>query len=236
MEVIIPAAGGCRRYREAGITIPKGLIEFSRKGCISMTMIEHIYKPHFPRLEPIVVLLKNTVSPFSRTGYIEDSRGQAETVLKILPSIDLNQSILVLNSDVGYEYPLSVFVQQASKFESAILVFPAQDTSFSYVNNFPIFDVVSEKEVISDWAVAGAYYFRSARRLYQAISNQLESKDTHAGEYYLSGSFAHLSGKKLAVAMERKQLLQWGTPEDLARDPYITITNPNIKEILSKLC
>lgn len=141
--------------------------------------------------------------------------------------------MLVLNSDCGFNYPLHVFVKQAELFGMAALVFPGyDDRAYSYVDGYPIFKGAAEKLNISEWALAGAYYFRSSSRLRLLIKSMKERDERHAGEFYMSLA---LRDTGLAVAMERRQLRVWGTPEDLARDPGVRVEDPEIEKILERL-
>lgn len=110
------------------------------------------------------------------------------------------------------------------------------DTAFSYINDFPLFSKAEEKRPVSSWAMAGAYYFKHADLLHQALLQQMRNNVVHAGEVYLSGVYntPPLHFKQfLAVAMHRWQLAVWGTPEDLARDRTVSIVNDELRELLS---
>lgn len=244
--VIIPAAGNSRRFRDAGIDIPKGLIRFKR-GDVTGAMLEHILCDYLEQADcepPLIVVNENTAFPMQNFSFmVEVARvpatlGQAHTVFLGLETLGdaIEGPILVLNSDVGYEYPLEVFCRQAQSFSAAALVFPGEgDTAFSYVDSFPLFTQAREKQVISNWAMAGAYYFSNGFELKCALRSQINSGARHANEFYLSGTFGYLSGEKIAISMQRNQLLQWGTPEDLARDKKVRIEDPAIEAALAPL-
>lgn len=244
--IIIPAAGNSRRFKDIGIDTPKGLIRFTRDG-FTGAMLEHILcdlltHDHAP---PMIIVNENTSFPMKNFEHLVEvvrvapTWGQAHTVylgLETLDEITLSGPVLVLNSDVGYDYSLDVFCRQAQDFAAAALVFPGEgDTAFSYVDNFPIFSEALEKQAISNWAMAGAYYFSDGHDLRSALKAQLDSGVRHANEFYLSGTFQYHRETKIAIAMQRNQLLQWGTPEDLARDKKVTIEDPAIEAALAPL-
>lgn len=237
MLVLVPAAGESRRFKEAGIDKPKGLILFQHEKLdgFDRVMVEHVLQD-FPRATIAVSAVTPEWQNFGRGRRVRDiievgsTLGQADTVKKALRAIDsvkLETPVLVLNSDCGFLYPLKAFVAQAREFDSAVLVFDGLgETAFSYIDNFPIFKTAAEKFPISKWAIAGAFYFRRAAALMLALEQQQRGGPCHSnGEFYLSGTFRHLEGTHLAVAMLREQLLSWGTPEDLARDRDIHIEN-----------
>ena len=243
LRVLIPAAGSSKRFRDVGINTPKGMIRFRLRGSGNRPMLAHIVEGH--RLDPYRINVgvsseerewQKAVTPLlvNRVGR---TRGQAETVLNMLRTIPLEDDgpVLVLNSDCAYLYPLDVFVAQAKGYKKAVLVFPSDDRAYSYVDALPLFHTAREKEPFSPWAIAGAYYFEHRSQLLEAITSQIAANHLHAGEFYLSGTLTYMSGTGLAVAMQRDQWINWGTPEDLARDPRVVVEDPAIESILKEL-
>lgn len=235
--IIIPAAGSSKRFKDVGIETPKGLIEFSYGAGFAKTMIQHVIPYDAERY----MIVSNDQryckvdKQLQQFIHIDASRGQAETVgiaCKHIP----DQPILVLNNDAMHDYPLFAFCDQCKWASSGVLVFDGHNNrNFSYIDNFPLFTYAKEKQPISRWAVGGAYWFKSSRQVLDAVNKQLASGSTHAGEYYLSQTLWHIAGNKLAVVMDEKQVHGWDTPEDLARDRNVQVTDPAIEKILATL-
>lgn len=148
---------------------------------------------------------------------VNASEGQAETVAMALstclPTVDT--AVLVVNCDGVVDYPVEAFCQQAQGFAAAVAVFADTSPVYSYVDEFPLFTACLEKQPVSPWAVAGLYYFRSAREVVATYLEQRRRNMRHRGELYLSGLLSLLPGPKLAVAMARDHYINWGTPEDI---------------------
>lgn len=236
--IIIPAAGNSRRFKDVGINTPKGMLRFKWRGQ-SRTMIGHVLDglDHLG-CELLVNAVWDGWSGYSGSGLLSvgATQGQADTVRLALQSIGPDRPVLILNSDCGFTYPLDRFLKQAQNFEATALVFPGcGDTAYSYVDQFPMFSHGYEKQPISSWALAGAFYFHSSEVLLRAIREQMTLDIRHAGEFYLSEALGFYPGDKLAVAMERRQLHVWGTPEDLARDSTVVIEDPTVEAILATL-
>lgn len=246
VNVLIPAAGGSRRFAEAGISLPKGLIRFRWRQSAPRTMIEHVacrdnrlsQSAHFyvGMSDSLGVDPRWNACPMPKVD-VGHTRGQAETVLRMLRALKIDdEPVLVLNSDCGFTYPLSTFIMQAGAFVGAALVFQSASRAYSYVRGMPLFYSAQEKEPISRWAMAGAYFFPRAGVLREAIERQIGANHQHAGEFYLSGSLTYMVGEEmLAVPMEREQWHCWGTPEDLARDPQVQVEDESIEKILRRM-
>lgn len=149
---------------------------------------------------------------------VNSSEGQAETVAMALSTCLRTVSdtpVLVVNCDGVVDYPVEAFCQQAQGFAAAVAVFADTSPIYSYVDEFPLFTACLEKQPVSPWAVAGLYYFRSAREVVATYLDQRRRNMRHKGELYLSGLLSLLPGPKLAVAMARDHYINWGTPDDV---------------------
>jgi NDP-sugar pyrophosphorylase family protein len=247
--VIVPAAGHGQRYKDVGVFVPKPLIRFNWRNQGERTMIEHAVGP-LSSVERVVVVCRGhdleafcaAVPRHWKLVPVQDTRGQSDSVRIGLDYAmqtwnQRDQQVIVINTDAGFAYPLDVFYQQAKGFNGAVMVFRGHgDTSYSYINDFPLFSTAEEKRPISSWAMAGAYYFRDSQRLFEALIKQAHDNITHAGELYLSGVYntgPYRLTQFLAVAMHRWQLNVWGTPEDLARDGTVGIVDEGMRQMLS---
>jgi hypothetical protein len=237
IQVIVPAAGQSRRFKEKGIDKPKPLIKFSYNSGTRQTMLEHSIRGvanrpiHIGCRQEDYEDFKGEFGNFENFHIygLDTTQGQAHTVQNILyhGNFKLDKPVLVVNCDQMFLYPLDMFARQCEDFEAGVLVFDGQENkAYSYVDNFPIFQRAEEKQPISPWAIAGAFYFRSVALLVRALKDQ---EDTYiggwsvkSGEPYLSHTFQFVDGDKLAVHMPKDKLVGWGTPEQLLSDPLVT--------------
>lgn len=239
MRLLIPAAGVSRRFRDKGILTPKPLIKFQYGLSPARTMLEHAISGIGNK--PLVGVLEKDKRDWTWPARVdliplavEETQGQADTVLKMLKWMDAagifvdDEDVLILNSDARITYDLDTFVRQSNDFHCAALVFEDRNKwptvpPYSYVNAFPEFQRAAEKEQISPWAIAGAFYFSKMALLRDAILEQIANKERAKNdEYYLSGTLARHTGDKLAVLCKREQVISWGTPEELFGDPQVT--------------
>jgi hypothetical protein len=161
---------------------------------------------------------------------IKSTNGQADTVAQINEKLyqDDDYPVLVINSDQMFLYPLETFLAQVQEFEAGVLVFEGnRNPVFSYVDDFPVFQKAAEKQAISPWAIAGAFYFKSTDILHKAFKIQEpEQRQDDAlltrGESYLSHTLNFIEGAKLAVFTTPHKVIGWGTPEQLLSDPRVT--------------
>lgn len=226
MYVIVPAAGESQRFRKKGILTPKPLIKFSWKDSKKQTMLEHA----LTGLEDLIIHVgikqeheekfKQKCSDKSLIFHgIAYTTGQASTIYQVAEKLNENEPLLILNSDSMFLYPLKVFIDQAKNFTGAAIVFDGQyNPIYSYVDNYPIFGNAVEKDPISPWALAGAFYFNSAGSFKTAYKKYAENIQK---EEYLSEVYSHLPGQKLAVYVPREQWIVWGTAEELMSDEYV---------------
>lgn len=230
---IIPAAGESRRFKEMGINTPKPFLKFRRDAAKPRKMmVEHVidtlrlvsgpihvvtHRDHFEKY----VLPDSEVANDTRVKFTlvtEGTHGQAHTVLHGLRGVTNREDILVVNVDNAFNYPLEVFLEQAkgTGVPAAALVFPSREASYSYIDSFPLFLGAEEKQPISPWAMAGAYYFKTAGIYRAAYEKQVRAKRALNGEFYISGLFEFVEKLPcLAIAISRENVTGFGTPEEL---------------------
>jgi NDP-sugar pyrophosphorylase family protein len=221
IKVIIPAAGESRRFSKKGIKTPKPLIKFRWGNSEKKTMLEHAMTGIVH--QPILVGLKALPSEEINYGVIQisSSLGQAHTVAQIVQRLKLDTSILILNSDSMFKYPLMTFIQQVQDFKGGAIVFNGEyNPIYSYIDHYPLFERTAEKEPLSPWAMAGAFYFKSKNDFLLAYEKYHSANNGR--EEYISEVYNYLPGQKLAVFIPREQWICWGTAEELLADENIS--------------
>ncbi len=225
IHVIVPAAGESRRFAQKGIKTPKPLIQFSWKDHPKQTMLRHaIYgASEFPLHVGVQEEKKLEFEMFfgqrSFLHPVDNSLGQADTVRQIVEDMGDDVELLIVNTDSMFLYPLKTFLKQVEGFEGAAIVFDGEySPAFSYIDSYPLFNRTAEKEPISQWAMAGAFYFKSKKDFLEAYNKY---HATSPKEEYLSEVYNYLEGEKLAVFIPREQWILWGTAEDLLSDEHV---------------
>lgn len=225
LHLLIPAAGESQRFKDAGYTTPKGLLPITWRGR-QATMIEHIANCVGVMLHTIVGVKSEdrarfeTALPLYDVVDIFGSTGQACTVALMAGMVDYNDEILVVNSDNAFDQcaPIHmVLMARRAGATMATLVFEADHERYGFVDAYPYFNKGAEKQPISPWALAGAFYFRSAGDIVAAYE-QFSKTRPDLPEHYLSGAFEYVRGHKLAVKINRSMLHEWGTPQSLQND------------------
>lgn len=126
------------------------------------------------------------------------TEGPASTVSLVKPLIDMDLPILVSNSDqVLYKWNCDNFLQVCSKYDGCVLTYKPDyplkigsidKNSFIHIDSQTgLVDECREKIVLSNTALVGVHYFKTARIFFDAY-DYMVSKNIRApnGEFYLS--------------------------------------------------
>lgn len=214
--LIIPAAGESARY--ASVTsLPKGLTYFRHAGRWDF-MLKHVLSSARQAERLIVGVRAQDIELFSSAmprmvfTPIAKTRGQADTVQQLAWTDTGSEDILILNCDNAFEpHVIDNFVQQCRHVgaECGAVVFKPSSSNqrkYGYVDGYPFFETGAEAVPLSHYALAGAFYYKSSSAL--ASSMPVDA-------VYLSETFKHVRGTKLAHLIKEHQLYEWGTPQDL---------------------
>ncbi len=233
MNIIIPMAGEGKRFRDAGITTPKPMIEVKGKSLLewAMASLKYFYdNPFF-----FVAQKSMNVSSFihekahaldiSKISIIEIdgiTRGQAETVLAAREMISkVKEPILIYNIDtfVDPEYLKPEYIRG----DGWVPAFRARGDHWSFVQlnkELRVTDI-AEKVRISPYATIGLYYF-SSFGLYHSLCEEYpfdrERERYVAPLYLLMLRKPELEVYSCVIPEEAVHVL--GTPEEIRRfDP-----------------
>lgn len=234
----MPMAGEGRRFVQEGWKIPKPLIELNGKPLfmrainsvhIDNALIKYSFivrKEHIDKYdidEKIKIFL-----PQANIFYVDKTtRGAVETCLVAEEAISKEDSILVMDCDlefrsVGFLQNIKKILNQPiQKVNGGELVsFESTDPRFSYAevdeNNVVI--RTAEKDVISNHALCGAYFFSSANSFIRAAHKLLDEPVFSKPEYYVSLLYNYLLANGETVKLETmEEYYSYGTPEELKR-------------------
>lgn len=235
INIVIPMAGAGSRFVDAGYTVPKPFIDVCgsvmiervldnlKMGDTKFILIarnEHLVseKASFKRLREKYNCEIMTVDKLTD--------GAACTILLASWLINNDEPLLLANSDQIVEMDMCGYIDDSieRKLDGSILTFPANHTKWSYakVDDNGHLVELREKEVISEHATAGLYYFQRGRDFVNSAIQMIANNDRVNNEYYTAPAYNYSVKNGLTIGIyniEETQMFGLGTPGDL--DIYI---------------
>lgn len=229
MQIIVPAAGRGSRFGAQGYKGPKPLISVLGKPLIKWStdglrgadeaqFIFPILQEHIEKYD-IDKLLQKLYHGCITIPVKEVTEGAACTVLLARPYLDPDDDMAIVNCDNFFFIDLARAKQQLHTETSAIIFYFASNYDrWSYVatdaNGYAT--KVAEKDVISDKATVGCYYFRKARYFTDAAEYMIHHNMRTKGEFYVSPVYNVMvkEGHKIQT-MPCDLHFSLGTPEEV---------------------
>lgn len=231
LQTLIPMAGRGSRFVEAGYSEPKPFIPIQNKPMIEWVVdnlrVESSQKFIFLCQEDhlkahgFAQRLKDLVDSAFIIPVFGLTEGAAATVLLARDSLQLEDELLLANSDQWVETDISLFLEEArsTNCDGLIMSMPATDAkwSFAKVDAAGFVTEVAEKKVISDTATVGIYYFRKAKMFVEAADEMIRKNIRTNGEFYVCPAYNEMisQGLKVRVFDIGDAMHGLGTPEDL---------------------
>lgn len=242
LNVIMPMGGGGTRFGNHGFEVPKPLIKIYGKPFFywaTQSLVKYI------DIETLTfVVLKDHIKRFEIDRKIREFYPNAIIIEipEILPGAVLtckagvekieNDEPIIFN-DCDHLFICEKFYDfcKKQKFDSidgALLTFKSHDAKFSFVSydeNGYVNRTV-EKQVISEDAICGAYYFKNKQIFENAVEVYLEN--CAYSEYFVSGVYNVLAeqGKRI-VTFNTDSHVSFGTPDEyeqaLDRKEYLKL-------------
>lgn len=230
MTMIITMAGLGTRFKTAGYTCPKYMIEAKGKTLFEWSMDSLLGYNQFVEKYVFVVRKEDCAKEFitqraalyniKQLEILELDKttdGQATTCMLAIPFCNLNEAIMVYNIDT-YVEPYELKHEHISG-DGFIPCFHAEGNHWSFVRLDEDMNVaeVREKTRISDNCTLGAYYFSSAR-LFKELYDEYYSGES-VTEKYIAPLYNYMIEKKMTVRMniiDNQKVHVLGTPEELA--------------------
>jgi len=133
-DIIIPAAGEGRRFLKENVKIPK----FLCKAGIEKKSMINLIKDYLPSNKKVKLITLNQNQKFLKdefkvTSLKEKTGGQASTVMKILNSISINNSIFLNSCDTFSIFDTKLF--KSLKKKSDIIVFTSKNYETDSMTN-----------------------------------------------------------------------------------------------------
>jgi NDP-sugar pyrophosphorylase family protein len=231
MNILMPIAGAGKRFENAGYTFPKPLIPIPNFNGNPMVKVvvdnlnlngnyifvcrkEHIDKYH------IDVLLKTMIPDCKvlSVNYLTD--GSARTCLLAKDIINTDESLCIADCDHFPIWNSTDFttVIENQKEDGLCVTFENYHPKFSYVktNSNGYITEIKEKEVISNKANVGIYYWKHGSD-YVKYAERMISKNIRVNnEFYVAPVFNEaIQDDKLIKEYPISKQWELGTPEDL---------------------
>ena len=240
-QLIIPMSGIGKRFIEAGYTVPKPLIEVDGK-----PIIEHVINlfpgttdvsficnsQHLAETNMCAVL--KSICPDGKIYEVplEPRHGPVHAVAQIFNHIKDDEEVIVSYCDYGTYWDYEKFLKELREHQDDggiacyIGFHPHMLGSDNYAflkddgNNYMI--EIQEKKPFTDnkmneYASNGTYYFKSGRIMKKYFQQMMNMKMSINNEYYVSMVYNLMVADGLKVRIfQIDNMLQWGTPYDLA--------------------
>jgi dTDP-glucose pyrophosphorylase len=231
-------AGEGSRFLKEGWTTPKPLIELNGQPLFKHA-ISSVYAKDIPMKYSFIVrhehIEKYGIDKGIRAflpeagvfSVMKTTRGAVETCLVAESAISDDDGIIVMDCDL--EFRSQKFMQMvreelemsAGEANGGVLVsFRSDEPRYSYaaLNSEGFVIKTAEKEVISNHALCGAYFFSTGLRFKEIAHKLLDEPDFKKPEYYVSLLYNYLiaNGERVRLA-EMEEYYSYGTPEELKR-------------------
>ena len=255
MQIVIPMSGFGERFRRAGYSIPKPLIEVEGK-----PIIAHIIDM-FPGEKDFIFICNQDhllESDYNMTGLIQryctsarivgispHNLGPIHAVQQVEHLLDMSKPIVVNYCDFTCYWDWAHFKRFVKETGCAGAI-PAYkgfhphtlgSTNYAYIReNNSWVDDIQEKQPytnnrMDEFASSGTYYFASAQIMSNSFRLTRDQNLNVDGEYYVSLAYKPLLHNNQLIAVYPLQhFMQWGTPEDVAE---YNIWSESFKQLIS---
>lgn len=234
----MPMAGEGSRFANAGWITPKPFIEFKgqplfKRAINSVAAVGITMKYSFVVRHEHIVKYKidEGIKSFLPTANVfsvhKTTRGAVETCLIAEEAIADDDAVIVMDCDLEFRSKkfleiikdiLSLPMEEANG--GALVSFESDLPKYSYaeVGEDGFVKRTAEKEVISNHALCGAYFFSTGKRFKEIAHQLLHEPDFMKPEFYVSLLYNYLldSGEKVHLA-PMEEYYSYGTPEELQR-------------------
>lgn len=241
MQVVMPIGGKGTRFLDAGIDIPKPLIDVLGKPMF-LRSVESI-AAIAPTARLIFVIRKDQNQAYKLGERIKthlptaeivilqaESPGASSTVLAARDLLDPTEPLFVLDCDIAFDsedYAEKIKLAMGGAAAGVLLSFKSHDPRYSFakVDANGLVTETSEKRAISSNALMGIYFFTRASDFIRVATRLNQTALTEKmPEYYMSLTFNGLLGEGKKVLLASGNFFSFGTPEELGN--YVLTGKP----------
>ncbi len=236
LHIIMPMAGEGSRFLKEGWSTPKPLIELNGIP-LFIRAISSVKYRGVPMKYSFIVRQEHidvhridkkirAILPHANIFAVkETTRGAVETCLKAENVVASDDSVIVLDCDLEFSsLQLSTCIKdilskEANEVDGGLLVsFESDLPKYSYaeVDENNIVKRTAEKEVISNHALCGAYFFSTGKDFLRVAHQLMEDASFNKPEFYVSLLYNYLLKDGHIVRLcSMEQYSSYGTPEEL---------------------
>lgn len=241
MQIIIPMSGFGERFRRAGYTVPKPLIEVEGKPIVAHVIDmfpgetdfificnqDHLDNPNYA----MASILQDLCPTGQVIGIKAHKLGPIHAVRQVEHIINSAEPVLVNYCDFTCYWDwhhFKAFVAK-TKCDGAIPAYKSfhphtlGSTNYAYMREKDGWvQDIQEKQPYTDnrmeeYASSGSYYFKSGELMSDAFRETMANDINVGGEYYCSLAYKPLLSQQRKIAVYPLQhFMQWGTPQDVA--------------------
>lgn len=238
LHIVMPMAGEGSRFRDAGWTTPKPLIELKGKP-LFVRAIESV-KVDGAEMKYSFVVRQEHIDRYGIDKSIREilpeamvysvektTRGAVETCLVAEAGIADDDAVVVMDCDLEFDsagYRRLIFdalnCPEDKASGGALVSFESDEPRYSYAETDADGRVIrtAEKEVISSHALCGAYFFASGREFKAVAHRLLDEPVMTKPEFYVSLLYNYMLKDGAPVWLAPMEMYRsYGTPEELAR-------------------
>ena len=236
LHIIMPMAGEGSRFTKEGWTTPKPLIEL--KGTplfirainsvsiddVSMKYSFIVRQEHIDNYK-IDQQIKAILPNANIFSVLKTTRGAVETCLMAESVISEDDGIIVMDCDLEFRSEAyingirQILEKPMEKVDGGMLVsFESNLPKYSYAEIDKDNRVIrtAEKEVISNHALCGAYFFSTGKGFLNAAHRLINEQNFSKPEFYVSLLYNYLLQNGETVLLAKiEQYFSYGTPEEL---------------------
>lgn len=228
INILIPMAGDGSRFKVAGYTSSKPMIDVFGRPMIELVIqnlqsFKEDVKLNFiccvrrDNSDAIAFLKRNDIGMV-----LVDSltSGPASTCLLAKSHIDNSLPLIITNSDQFiFNFKMKEFLNYCNDYDAVIGTFFSKSAKNSYLrlNEKNLVTSVVEKVVISDIATNGLHFWKSGSMFVDSATKMIkDGRCANNGEYYISETFNYLikDGSRVGV-YHFNEHFPIGTPDDL---------------------
>ncbi|MCV3457693.1 sugar phosphate nucleotidyltransferase [Campylobacter sp. CNRCH_2016_0050h] len=239
MNIIIPATGVGKRFKEAGYKELKPFIKVMKNKVILDYVVECfdvqndifyfiVQEREKSKFEDFALSRKINAKIIVYKGEKLGPAGSLYGVVSQLQDI-LDEEVIISYCDFGQEWNYKDFLQFAQKNLDVQAIIPCY-TGYHphllplenvyaackvYDDTYKVYEVIEKynsKNKFEEYYSSGIYYFRTLKLAIEAIKKQIEAKDMVSGEYYVSVTNNYIENVLCYPFIEK--FYQFGTPKD----------------------
>ena len=232
INVVLPIAGLGQRFIDGGYETPKPLIKINGKYIIEKALesINHkdlnlffiVRQEHVDEFNIDTILKEKFGDDIHITIIDYTTDGALCTCLLVEELINDDNPLVIFTPDCYFE-PQFNPKKVHEKYDGMVVVFESDNSAHSYVvlNDDGYVIKAAEKEVISNNAVGGLYYYRKGSDFVKYANQLINDGERVNDEFYICPGFNYLikDNGKIGIDKNTKHLIL-GTPEDLEEYSY----------------